>query len=103
MTFHVEHILAQQHVNDDSIHNLALACPYCNRYKGPNLATVHPDSRELVRLFNPRTDVWADHFEFHGPLMVGRTPVGIATVILLKMNDVERVEMRAELLATGEF
>jgi hypothetical protein len=30
LVFHVEHILAQQHVLDDSLDNLALACPDCN-------------------------------------------------------------------------
>jgi hypothetical protein len=55
-TFHVEHIQALQHIVDDSISNLALACPDCNRHKGPSLTTLDPLSRELVRLFHPRTD-----------------------------------------------
>ena len=103
LTFHVEHILAQQHLSDDSIHNLALACPDCNRHKGPNLTTLHPETLTIVRLFHPRTDTWAEHFEFDGAILVGRTPIGMATVRLLRMNDVERVEIRAELIAAGEF
>lgn len=101
LRFHVEHIRAQQHVEDDSPENLALACPDCNRHKGPNLVTLDPASGGIVALFNPRTDVWADHFQLEGPIMVGRTRVGEATLRLLRMNSEERVEMRAQLLASG--
>jgi len=103
LTFHVEHIHAQQHVEDDALDNLAMACPDCNRYKGPNLTTLDPDTRSIVRLFHPRIDKWDEHFEFQGPVIVGRTPVGKATVRLLQMNADERVEMRAELIASGEM
>jgi hypothetical protein len=103
LTFHVEHILAQQHISDDSIFNLALACPDCNRHKGPNLTTIDPGTRELIRIFNPRTDVWAEHFQLQGAAIVGRTQIGIATVRLLKMNTVERLKMRLKLLSIGEL
>lgn len=103
LTFHVEHVQAQQHVLDDSLENLALACPDCNRYKGPNLTTLDPQTRALVRLFHPRMDTWETHFEIKGARIVGLTDVGAATMRLLQMNDDERVEMRAELLAAGEM
>lgn len=102
-TFHVEHVLAQQHIADDSLHNLALACPDCNPLKGPNLTTLDPATKEIVRLFNPRTDTWTEHFEFRDAIIFGLTPIGTATVRLLKMNTLERIEMRAELLANGEL
>lgn len=103
LTFHVEHILAQQHIMDDSIDNLALACPDCNRHKGPNLTTLDPETRSIVRLFNPRSDEWATHFAVDGPKIVGLTAIGKATVRLLQMNSVERIATRAELLAEGPF
>ncbi|MFN5229136.1 MAG: HNH endonuclease [Planctomycetota bacterium] len=40
LRFHIEHIQARQHIRDDSSDNLALACPDCNRHKGPNLTTL---------------------------------------------------------------
>jgi hypothetical protein len=58
-------------------------------------------SDALVRLFHPRLDSWEDHFEVCGALILGRTPIGRATVQLLAMNDDDRVEMRAELLEAG--
>jgi hypothetical protein len=103
LTFHIEHVQAQQHVENDSLENLALACPDCNRHKGPNLTTIDPQTRLIIRLFHPRYDVWDSHFEYRGTIIVGRTSVGEATIRLLQMNTVERVEMRAELQKSGDF
>jgi hypothetical protein len=48
----------------------------------------------LIRLFNPRTDEWKNHFRMDYPLIVGLTPEGRATVELLNMNSRDYVEMR---------
>jgi hypothetical protein len=103
LTFQIEHIHAQQYAGDDSLDNLAMACPDCKRHKGPNLTTLDPATHEIVRLFHPRGDVGEEHFEFQGPVLVGRTPVGKATIRLLQKNADERVEIRAELIASGEL
>jgi hypothetical protein len=103
LTFHVEHIHAQQPIVDDSPENLALACPDCNRHKGPNLTTIAPETRQIVPLFHPRRQRWEDHFELQGPMILGRTAIGTATVGLLQMNSVDRVQMRAELLQAGDM
>ena len=55
--FHVEHIIARKHASKTTEDNLAWACIFCNLYKGPNLASFDPDSGELTRLSNPRTDI----------------------------------------------
>ena len=102
LTFHIEHIQAKQHVQDDSPNNLALACPDCNRFKGPNLTTLDSQTREIVLLFHPRKDRWEDHFEFLGYFIRGLTSVGIATERLLKFNSDERVEMRSEIHDAGD-
>jgi len=39
-----------------------------------------------VRLFHPRSDDWAEHFELDGARIAGNTPVGRATVQVLSMN-----------------
>jgi hypothetical protein len=103
LAHHVEHIRAKQHGGPDDPDNLALACNRCNAHKGPNLTGIDPASGELVPLFHPRRDIWADHFEFQGARIVGRTPSGRATVYVLAMNDERRLERRAELLARGEL
>jgi len=62
ITFHVEHNVVQQHHGGNDESNLALACHFCNRHKGPNLAGIDSTTGELTRLFNPRTDTWNQHF-----------------------------------------
>jgi 5-methylcytosine-specific restriction endonuclease McrA len=97
ITFHIEHIVARQHGGSDNATNLALACHFCNRQKGPNLAGLDPDTGRLTRLFHPRTDVWSAHFQSHAGRRLGRTPVGRTTVRVLNMNQPDRVRLRVEL------
>ena len=102
LTHHVEHIVAKQHGGSDDLDNLALACHRCNLRKGPNLTGVDPMSGEVVPLFHPRRDQWAEHFLFRGVRIMGITPVGRATVHVLAMNDARRLELRSELLARNQ-
>jgi hypothetical protein len=63
----IEHILplAQGGSNDES--NLWLACPLCNRYKCAKTSAVDPNTDLETPLFNPRTQLWNDHFRWsHG-------------------------------------
>jgi hypothetical protein len=103
LTFHIEHIEASQHVDDDSLDNLCLACPHCNLHKGPNLTTLSAETREIVVLFHPRRDAWDEHFRQSGANIEGITATGKATVRLLKMNADEQVQIRTELIARDEF
>jgi HNH endonuclease len=101
--FHIEHIRARQHGGDDDPANLALACPHCNRFKGPNLTSVDPETEALVPLFHPRLQSWHDHFALDDIVIVGLTPVGRATIRLLHMNADDRRKVRAALQARGEL
>ncbi len=102
--FHIEHIIARQHVDhvSDEPHHLAYACDRCNAFKGPNLSSVDPVSEKIVLLFNPRQDVWHEHFLFCEGEIVGLTPTGRATVRLLNMNASRRVELRNVLDGSGD-
>lgn len=99
----MEHIIARQHGGDDDPANLALACGPCNLHKGPNVAGIDPASGQLVALFHPRRDVWADHFALQGPAIIGLTPTGRATASVLAMNSVRRERRRAFLVAAGLY
>ena len=94
MTFHVDHVVATQHRDDDSLGNLCLSCQSCNLRKGTNLTTIDPVSDHIVRVFDPRSDTWSEHFESVDYIIVGKTDVGRATARLLAMNDPSRVELR---------
>ena len=61
ISFHIEHIVSKKHGGTDDPDYLALACDRCNAYKGPNLASIDPDTGVLVALFNPRQDAWSNH------------------------------------------
>lgn len=49
-------------------------------------------------MFDPRRNVWADHFQFDRAFIVGRTPIGRASVAVLNMNSDYQLELRAALL-----
>ena len=95
--FHIEHVIARQHLDDDTPANLALACDRCNAYKGPNLSGIDPETGDVVDLFHPRKQLWDDHFVEQAGVIRGLTAAGRATVRLLQMNDVSRVRLRDEL------
>jgi len=97
ITFHVEHIVAQQHHGGNDESNLALACHVCTRHKGSNVAAMDSTTGELTRLFNPRTDPWNQHFRIQAGRIIGLTPVGRTTVYVLNMNRPDRVRVRLEL------
>src|SRR5579871_555280 len=94
---HIEHIIAKQQGGSDDTENLALACHRCNLRKGPNLSGVDPVTGELVPLFHPRRDGWTEHFGFDGAIVMGLTATGRATVQVLDINEVRRIELRTEL------
>jgi hypothetical protein len=93
-TFHVEHILPSSKGGLPELHNLALACPTCNLHKADRLESSDPDSGTTVRLFHPRKDRWQDHFEWDGYRILGKTPVGRATVLQLDLNHGRRILIR---------
>lgn len=99
--FHVEHIRPRQHHGTDDLDILCLACGHCNRFKGPNLASIDPVTDELTLLFNPRTDRWIDHFSLVEHRILGTSAIGRVTVDLLNMNAADRVQLRVELANEG--
>jgi hypothetical protein len=101
LTFQIDHIIARKHRGTDDLDNLALACFACNNHKGPNIAGVDPETTEIVRLFHPRQDRWEDHFEWHGAMLSGRTPIGRVTIDVLAINLPHRVRLRQTLILEG--
>jgi hypothetical protein len=102
-TFHVEHVIARQHGGADALENCCWSCHRCNLHKGPNLSGRDPFTRNVVRLFDPRRQAWKRHFEWRGAVLVGRTQTGRATVVVLDINDPQRVALRRILRDEGDW
>lgn len=87
--FHVEHFTPRSRGGTDDLDNLNYSCVTCNLAKGIAIDRLDPATGEHVPLFNLRTDQWHAHFEWaaDGVTLIGKTPVGIATVSALKMNQ----------------
>lgn len=98
-----DHVIAEQHGGRSTLENLALACFHCNRFKGPNISSIDPDSGEIVPLFNPRTQLWQQHFRFDGANIVPISANGRTTVSLLKLNSSERIRVRRSLMSAERF
>ena len=102
-THHVDHLTPLKHGGQTIESNLALACLECNRYKGSDLTAIDPADGAVVLLFNPRTQVWIEHFRLEGARIVGQTPAGRATVVLLRLNDPARLIRRQALIEAGHY
>jgi hypothetical protein len=101
--FHVEHIISRQHGGVDSEENRCWSCHRCNFHKGPNLSGRDGLTGNIVRLFDPRRQLWRRHFKWQGAVLVGRTQIGRATIAVLNINDPQRVELRRLVLGSGEW
>jgi len=101
--FEIDHVIPQQHGGKPVLENLALACFADNHRKGPNLAGIDPKTGKRAWLFNPRRHKWTRHFRWEGPLLVGRTAIGRATIVVFQINAAHRVAQRAALIDEGAF
>jgi hypothetical protein len=99
----VDHIIALKHRGLTVLINLALACLECNLLKGSDLASIDPLTREIVPLFNPRRQIWHEHFTFQAEMIVGLTPTGRTTVSLLQFNRSDRASQRRNLIKLGAY
>jgi hypothetical protein len=101
----IDHIIPPSAGGTDDEENLWLACPRCNVYKSAQTHPVDPESGETVALFNPRKQVWKEHFAWDdtGAHIIGLTPCGRATVVALKMNLDEVVAFRRLIASVGWY
>jgi hypothetical protein len=90
--FTVDHTLPQSMGGLDDLNNLALACRRCNERRSNFMFGTDPETRAEVSLFNPRQDLWAEHFVWtkDGIKILGVTSTGRATCQRLDMNDEAR-------------
>lgn len=100
----VDHIIAEKHKGPTQLDNLCLSCFWCNSYKGTDLSSVDWEGDgAIVPLFNPRQQLWRDHFRLDGLRIVPLTATGRVTVELLQMNAAERIKERRLLRQLGTY
>src|SRR5947209_3169525 len=99
----VDHVISLKHGGATAEDNLAYACMVCNRRKGSDLGSVLRRTGELVRFFNPRTDVWENHFKLDGARIRPLTEVGEVTARILVFNGEERILEREELISLERY
>jgi hypothetical protein len=101
--FTVDHVIPLSRGGSDTLDNLALACFHCNRRKSDKLTAFDSETSSEVALFNPRLDVWNDHFGWSEDALriVGVTPVGRATIERLQLNRERAINIRAADIAVG--
>jgi hypothetical protein len=90
----IDHVIAEKHQGKTIVANLALTCWRCNRHKGSDLGSFDPQTGLFSFLFNPCTQSWAEHFKFEENHIVGLTPEGRTTVLLLQLNNIDRIKER---------
>lgn len=77
LAFEFEHVVSEKHGGATTADNLALACPYCNRFKGTDLGSLDPETGQLTPFFNPghnvglNTSEWREQKSFHSRQKAG--------------------------------
>lgn len=99
----VDHVVALKHSGQTDAANLALSCWRCNRHKGSDLGSFDPATGQFSFLFNPRTQVWPEHFALREATLVGLSPEGRTTIQLLQLNTTERIAERQRLQEAGQY
>lgn len=103
-TFHVDHVFPRKNGGQTTWDNLALACVSCSLRKGARTNAADPVTDEVVAIFDPRKELWENHFEVLGDFTIrGKTSTGRATVELLKLNRSVAMSIRYEESIRGRY
>ena len=86
--FTLDHITPEAAGGLTNFANLCLCCFWCNNFKKSRTHALDSLTGQNVRLFNPRLDLWQEHFRWSptATRIIGRTAIGRVTVISLRLN-----------------
>ena len=102
--FHVDHIVSVKHGGKTVQENLAYACQICNWNKGSDIATFLSNLQTPIRFFNPRIDIWAEHFEIETTGFISeKTEIGAATLKIFDINQPDSIIERKEMIRRNIF
>jgi hypothetical protein len=99
----IEHIIPEVLGGTTTEDNLWLSCSSCNQFKGSKIRGRDPKNGEWVKIFNPRLQVWDEHFAWNndGTQVLGKTACGRVTVIALQMNNPSIIVTRRLWVSAG--
>ncbi len=102
-SFDFDHVLPESKGGPTSPENIAYACGGCNGHKHAKTGAIDPGSGVKTDLFNPRQDPWNAYFKWSEDALaiVGRDPIGRATVQALQLNRRGVVNIRRLLILDG--
>ncbi len=99
----VDHIIAEKHGGKTVFENLCLSCLHCNRHKGSDIASIDPETKQLVYLFNPRLERWSEHFTLENSFIRPLTPQGRVTASILQLNNPYQISRREALAGVSSY
>ena len=102
-THEPDHIIPRKHGGPDEDDNLAWSCFICNKYKSSEVGAYDLETGELVPFFNPRSQLWDDHFLLDSGKIVPRTATGRVTERIFQLNRPDRLEARNILTQAGLY
>lgn len=79
----VDHIYPRAKGGTDDLSNLTLACGNCNTRKSDLISAIDPVTNEEHCLFNPKKQLWDEHFHIWAGDVCGKTKIGRATAHVL--------------------
>jgi hypothetical protein len=99
----IDHIHPISKGGETSFENVCFACRTCNEFKADHIQAVDPLSGNTVVLFNPRAQIWSEHFRWSadGAHIEGVTTVGRATALALRMNNPTIIAARSRWVGSG--
>jgi hypothetical protein len=94
--FAIDHIIPRALGGSNNSENMALACESCNLFKSVVVAAWDTHEEHIVALYNPRTDLWLDHFRYNAVTnrIIGLTATGRVTVARLRLNSEFQIRAR---------
>ena len=101
--FSIEHILPVSKGGSSELANLAFSCQRCNIHKFTATHAIDPATGLMASLYNPRKDIWNEHFEWYENYTIirGISPTGRATEKRLVLNRIGIVNLRQLLVEKG--
>ena len=100
--FHIDHIKSIKHGGSSNLENFAYSCPECNYCKGTDIASSS-ENDEIVRFYNPRKDIWSQHFEYLDGMILCKTDIAKVTERIFKFNEPDRLIFRQQLIQQNQL